>query len=164
MIERSALRSIGRVRVNHALEHACITILSGRVNNVVLRGRSNRHGFYVWGDVPTEAVESAAAEALQRLSNGEAELAIHPFCGTNLAVSGLLAGTASAIALKSARKGEGLPASILAALLALLAAQPIGFWTQRTLTTSSRVGHARIVSVKRKRLLGQTLHFVSTSQ
>ena len=43
------------------------------------------------GDVPTEQVESAVREALQRLKAGERGLAVHPNCGTNLATTGLLA-------------------------------------------------------------------------
>ena len=164
MIEISVLSSIGRrVRVNHGLEHATISILSRRLSNVVLRGRSNRAGFYVFGDVSTAAVTEAVHEALTRLQSGESELAIHPFCGTNLAVAGLLSGTASAVAVRVARKGESLPASILAALIGLALAQPIGFWAQRKLTTESQVGSLRIVSVAEKRFLGKRLHFVSTA-
>src|SRR5579872_1401876 len=165
MGEVSVLNSIGRrVRVNHAVEHATITILSGRLTDVVLRGRSNRNGFWVAGDVSASAIEDAATEALQRLRAGQSELAIHPFCGTNLAVGGLLAWTASLAAVKMARKGESLPASILAALIGLAVSQPLGIWVQRYLTTSADVGGLRIESVREKRLLGRRLHFVRTVQ
>jgi len=150
--------------VNHALEHATITLLSGRITDVVLRGRSNRNGFYVVGDVSASVITEAVGEALERLRAGESDLAIHPFCGTNLAVAGLLTGTASAFAARSARKSDGYPAAILAALVALAISQPLGYWAQRNLTTEGNVGHLRVLSVDEKRFLGKRLHFVSTSQ
>ncbi len=164
MIDWAVLGAVGhRVRTNHALEHATITILSGRFSHVTLRGRSNRHGFYVMGEVPRDEVSSAASDALQRLNAGQSELAVHPFCGTNLAVSGTLAGLASAIAARANRRDGAYPMAILAGLLAVLVAQPLGIWTQRHLTTQSDVRGLRIVDVETKRFLGKKLHFVHTT-
>jgi Domain of unknown function (DUF6391) len=165
MIDWTVLDSVGRrVRVNHALEHATITILSHRVGNVVLRGRSNRKGFYITGDVSSETIGAAAGEALERLRSGQSELAIHPFCGTNLAVSGLLAGVSAATAARLGRRSGTYPSAVLGALLALLVAQPVGFWVQRHLTTQSDVRDLRVVDVERKFILGKSLHFVLTAQ
>ena len=86
------LTHVDRVRRNHALEHAAISIVTERHPTVFLSGRSNRKGFYVFGDIETDELESAVGEALRRLRSGEAELAIHPRCGTNLAVAGILSG------------------------------------------------------------------------
>jgi hypothetical protein len=152
------------MRVNHALEHATITILSQRVQSGVLRGRSNRKGFYIMGDVADDAIRPAADEALARLRSGESDLAIHPFCGTNVAVSGLLAGVSAAAAGRAARRGGVYPAAVLAALFALLAAQPLGFWTQRHLTTNSEVRGLHIIGIEKKSILGKPLHFVRTTQ
>jgi hypothetical protein len=165
-MEISALKAVGRrVRVNHALEHATITLLSSRLpRGIVLRGRSNRRGFYVIGNISADEIRSATLDAIRRLSSGESDLAIHPFCGTNLAVAGLLSGTASAIAVRMARKRENIPASILAALVALAVSQPLGLWAQRRITTESHVGHIRLISVTEKRFLGKKLHFVLTAQ
>jgi hypothetical protein len=165
MIDWTVLDSVGRrTRVNHALEHATITILSNRVGNGVLRGRSNRSGFYITGDVTAEKIAQAAGEALQRLQAGQSELAIHPFCGTNLAVSGLLAGVSAATAGRLGRRSGTYPSAVLGALLALLVAQPLGFWVQRHLTTQSDVRDLRVVGVEHKSFLGKSLHFVRTAE
>src|SRR5947207_14743912 len=73
-----------RVRRNHALEHATITILSGMVPNLTVSDRSFSNAFVNFGDVDLGLLRRAADEALSRLQAGEAELAIHANCGTGL--------------------------------------------------------------------------------
>jgi len=160
---RSAGLAGSRVRRNHALEHATITILSGRVPNVVLRGRSNRNGFYVTGQVTAAEIRSAADDALSRLQSGQSELAIHPFCGTNLAVTGTLSGLAAALAARVNRRAGTYPSAVLAALIAVMAAQPLGIWAQRYLTTNANPGSLHIEGVEQRSFLGRRLHFVRTS-
>src|SRR5436309_14555054 len=75
-----------RIRQNHALEHATITILSGYVPNLRISARSSSRGFIIFGDVDLGQLRRALDEALRRLQAGEAELAIHPNCGTNVVV------------------------------------------------------------------------------
>ncbi|MGH2509076.1 MAG: DUF6391 domain-containing protein, partial [Ktedonobacteraceae bacterium] len=75
-----------RVRQNHALEHATITIFSTLVPNLRVSARSTSRGFTVFGDVDLSQLRRALDEALHRLQAGEADLAIHPNCGTNLVV------------------------------------------------------------------------------
>src|SRR5215470_6979463 len=75
-----------RIRQNHALEHATITILSGMVHDLRVSARSSSSGFIILGDVDLGLLRRALDEALRRLQAGEAELAIHPNCGTNLVV------------------------------------------------------------------------------
>src|SRR5260370_39939288 len=72
-----------RIRQNHALEHATITILSGMVPDLRVSARSSSSGFIILGDVDLGLLRRALDEALRRLQAGEAELAIHPNCGTN---------------------------------------------------------------------------------
>ena len=63
------------VRPNHALEHGTVSLLIGRLGpSLRLAGRAVPDGFYIYGKVPTEAIESSAAEALARLKGGEAAL------------------------------------------------------------------------------------------
>src|SRR6266481_7928928 len=76
-----------RIRQNHALEHATITILSGMVPDLRVSARSSSSGFIILGDVDLGLLRRALDEALRRLQAGEAELAIHPNCGTNIFVS-----------------------------------------------------------------------------
>jgi len=141
---------VGSVRRNHALEHATISILLGRLGpGVRMVGRATRNGFYVYGDVPTDRLEEAAAEGLARLKRGEAGLAVSPLCGTNLAVAGLLAGLASYLAVASRNsRVDSLPRALMAAMLAVLAAQPLGSLAQKYFTTSPELAGVRIVSVE----------------
>ncbi len=140
---------INAVRRNHALEHATISILLSRHGQQRVVGRAVPDGFYIYGNIPTERLESLSAEALERMQRGEAQLAVSPLCGTNLVVAGVLAGLGSYAALGSGNRGlGGVPAAIVAATLAVLAAQPLGRLVQKHYTTSPDLGGVSIVSVK----------------
>src|SRR5690606_7261842 len=80
------------VRRNHALEHATLAILSEKNPRLRMAGYSDPKGFWLAGEIETEKVEEAVQEALQRMRGGEATLAVHPHCGTNLVTTGFLAG------------------------------------------------------------------------
>src|SRR5512139_1244811 len=96
------------VRQNHALEHATMHILTWRHPYTRLMGRSSPSGFYIYGPVTTEAVADAA---------GEAHLAVHPRCGTNLVVTSTLVGTAAFVATlgRPRNKLDRLPVALMAA-------------------------------------------------
>src|SRR5258708_12382845 len=79
-----------RIRQNHALEHATITVLSGMVPDLSISARSSSTGFIIFGNVDLGLLRRALDEALRRLQAGEASLAIHPNCATNLAVAASL--------------------------------------------------------------------------
>jgi hypothetical protein len=81
------------VRQVHALEHATVWSLSqqsGQADNESLGGLSTEQGFYLYGQVQTTEVRRAVQTALDRITCGEWDLAIHPRCGTNLSVGMLL--------------------------------------------------------------------------
>jgi hypothetical protein len=142
-------RVINSVRRNHALEHATISLLLNRHGPVRVVGRAVPDGFYIYGDIPTERLRELADEALIRLQRGEAHLAVSPLCGTNIAVAGVLAGLGSYIALGAGpRRLGGISGAILAAMLAVLASQPLGRLVQKHYTTSPDLEGVRIVSVK----------------
>ena len=156
---------IGLVRRNHALEHATVAILMGRLDpGVRMLGRATGNGFYIYGDVPTERVEESAAEGLERLKRGEATLAVSPLCGTNLAVAGLLAGAASLLALGNRSRLERLPNVLLSAMVAVLAAQPLGRLVQRYVTTSPDLADMEIVGIRRGEHGAARYHKVETRQ
>lgn len=140
---------LARLKRNHALEHATIYVLSQRHWNLRVIGRSDPWGFTLIGQVSTEDIVAAAQEALARLQAGEKELAVHPHCGTNLAVSALLASFSSFIAMggKSQSRWEKLPRVLLATMGALLVAQPLGLWTQQHITTAPFLAQAEIKSI-----------------
>jgi Domain of unknown function (DUF6391) len=98
------LKEILMLRQVHALEHATVWLLSqpraGRfisllpcnfhVDNESLGGLSTEEGFFLYGDVNISNLRRAVTNGLQRLKDGEWELAVHPRCGTNVSVSMLL--------------------------------------------------------------------------
>lgn len=140
------------VRQNHALEHATIHILSRHNPYQPLAGRSTHLGFYIYGSLTTEEVASAASEALVRLQQGEEYLAIHPRCGTNLALTSIMAGTAAfgATLGRPRSKLDRLPLALMAATLAAIVAQPLAHRIQEEVTTSPEVDGVYIASVTRQ--------------
>ncbi len=140
---------ISSVRRNHALEHATIAVLASKVGrDLRLVGRATRSGFYLYGDMTEERVRESAVEALHRLRRGEAHLAISSMCGTNLAVAGILAGLSSLLALGNRSRIERVPNVLLASMLAVLAAQPLGRLVQKHVTTDPDLSDVELVSIR----------------
>ncbi|MGD2207395.1 MAG: DUF6391 domain-containing protein [Anaerolineae bacterium] len=148
----SILHLVNVVRQNHALEHATIHVLSQRYPYTRLMGRSTPSGFFVYGPLSAEEVADAAAEALARLQQGEAYLAVHPRCGTNLAVTGVMAGTAAfgATMGRSRSKLERLPLVLMAATLGAIVAQPLARRIQEQITTTPEVDGVYLKNVSRQ--------------
>ena len=160
-----------RVRRNHGLEHATIHILNQ--SKYSLSGRSSDQGFVLLGEVPTEQVESAVVEALERMKAGEHKLAIHPNCGTNLVTTGFLATLVAFLGFagRGRRSGwERFPTMMIAIMAVVLLSTPLGMSLQRYFTTEGDPGEMEFVSVTREDKTlpfnGQqlTLHRVVTSQ
>ena len=155
---------LASVRRNHALEHATIAVLLGKVGpNTRLVGRATTDGFYIYGNVPTEKIRESAAEALARMKGGESQLAVSPLCGTNLAVAGILAGLASLLALGNRSRWERAPNVLMAAVVAVVGAQPLGRIVQRYVTTSPEVQDLEIVDVTASGRGVLSLHKVKTA-
>jgi hypothetical protein len=157
-----------RTRRNHALEHATIHLLSARLPHTPMVGRSDSRGFYLYGNVPTDSLESAAFDALDRLRSGEHQLAIHPNCGTNLLTSGLFAGAVAFFALLGTSQSRWrdrlsrLPLAIFGTTMALIVSQPVGAAAQRYITTMGDPGAMEIVGIHRIRRGRNGLHRVLT--
>ena len=154
-------RVIETVRRNHALEHATITLMLARNGPMRVVGRAGTDGFYVYANVTTDKLREFANEALDRLQKGEAQLAVSPLCGTNIAVAGILAGSAAFLAAGTRRSSlDGLSKAITAAMVALVAAQPLGRLVQKHYTTSADLDGVRIVSVDP---ISSSIHKVRTT-
>jgi hypothetical protein len=125
-------------------------------------GRSTPFGFYLYGDLQTEHVEHFAHEALERLRGGESSLAVSPFCGTNYATAGILAGVGALVAVGNGNRWERLPRVILAALVGTLAGFSLGREVQRYVTTSPDVDGMRIQRVERLGERPVQAHYVET--
>lgn len=156
---------ITALRQNHALEHATIALLINRLGlHRKMAGYATTTGFYLYGDVPTEAIQEAATEGLARLQRGESELAVSPFCGTNVSVAGMMAGISCFLALGSKNRGLRLPLAILAATWAIIAARPIGRMAQKHLTTSADLSGVRIKRITRRGTDTRILHKIEVTR
>jgi hypothetical protein len=144
-----------RVRQNHALEHATVTILANDLPGLSVSARSNTRGFMIFADLDPALVRRAADEALERLRAGEAELAIHPNCGTNLAVGMSLALLGSLWSLTAMRQRTRLASALGSVAASFMIARPLGSLAQKYLTTQPNLDDVRIVDVRSRRLFGR---------
>ena len=155
--------AISRVRRNHALEHATVSVLLAGDMRPPLGGYSTTGGFFVIGSTTLEDVSEAAGEALSRLKDGERELAVSPFCGTNLATAALLAGAVATLVMgRSDKRLQRLPTAGMAIVAATMLARPIGNALQRRYTTLSDAREVEINGVRRVWAGPLTVHRVST--
>ena len=154
-----------RTRSNHGLEHATIALLIQRMAVMgILAGNATPGSFFIYGNVSTEEVERCAAEALERLGSGQEELAVSPFCGTNLVVGAALASAGAIAALHLAgRNPGGWTRAFTNALVGLVLARPLGRLVQRRYTTSADVAGMSVSGVSRWQLGSLTIHRVSTA-
>ncbi len=150
------------VRENHALEHATIVLLSKRYPDIRFSGISFARGFFVFGEVPTEAVRPAADQALALLRGDHPDMAIHERCGTNLAVAGILTSFSAMSVARLRRPYNNFNNVLLATTAAMIAARPLGLLVQRYLTTRTPASNMRIVKLTRLSLFGAPAHFVTT--
>jgi hypothetical protein len=144
---------VKRTRRNHGLEHATVHILSKRIKNVPMMGRSSDRGFVLFADVPQPDVESAVREALRRMKNGEHSLAVHPGCGTSRLTSGFLTSMVAIVGLTGATWRTAfnrLPFLMVMMMLTALFAEPLGLSLQRYFTTEGDPGDMEIVSITKK--------------
>ncbi|MEX2373699.1 MAG: DUF6391 domain-containing protein [Dehalococcoidia bacterium] len=144
-------RWLDDVRRNHALEHATVAVLFARRGPQRLAGRASGDGFFIIGNIEATLLASCADEALTRLRGGEANLAISPMCGTNLAVTGAVCAAFTMVALKRnadrgvrQKFGDAVSASTVGALLS----QPLGRIVQEQITTRPDLERTEIVRIR----------------
>jgi hypothetical protein len=137
-------------RRNHALEHATLHVLA-RSYRTSMAGHSNPTGFFLLGDLTTEDVKVAVAEAFDRLNAGESRLAVHPGCGTNIATTALLAGTFAWAPIRGARSLRWrlllIPLAIVFGVFGYLVSKPLGPWLQAYITTEADLGNMQVMDV-----------------
>lgn len=161
---------IVNIRRNHGLEHATIHLLSEKHPHLSMVGRSDLTGFVLYGAVETDDVREAALEALSRMNAGEAELAVHPRCGTIIAVTGIMTGLAAFLSLLlfgRARKRlelAAIPEVILATTIAALFAQPMGLLVQERFTVTGNPGTLAIQEITRSATKKMVVHRITTVQ
>jgi hypothetical protein len=153
-----------RIRQNHALEHATITILSRMVPNLSVSARSSSDGFIIFGDVDLGQLRRALDEALRRLQAGEAELAIHPNCGTNLAVGVTLVTLGTLMGMASSRTRTRIATAAASSFAGWAAARPLGEYVQKHFTTLPDLRGVRVTDIARRKFFGFTFIDVRTVQ
>ena len=145
------------------MEHGTITVLLERGARAPLAGNATPAGFYIYGRMSRDEVSSAASEALRRLTSGDRELAVSPYCGTNLVVGALVAGILSAIIMGRSKSRLGsVPAVTTAILVSTMLGRPLGNMVQRRYTTLDHVEGVSITGIRGFRLGRLTVHWVGT--
>ena len=153
-----------RVRQNHALEHATVTILSGMMPNLSINARSFSDGFIIFRDLDLGQLRRAVDEALQRLQAGEAQLAIHPNCGTNLAVGISLMTIGTMLGMGSSSTRTRVASAAASSFAGWMAARPLGEFVQKHFTTLPDLKGVRVTDIFRRNMLGLTVIEVRTIQ
>jgi hypothetical protein len=153
-----------RVRQNHALEHATITILSGMIPDLSINARSFSEGFIIFRDLDLSLLRRAVDEALRRLQAGEAHLAIHPNCGTNLAVGITLMTVGTMLGMASSNTRTRVTTAAASSVAGWAAARPVGELVQKHFTTLPDLKGVRVTEIFRRNILGMTVIEVRTVQ
>ncbi|MCD8488284.1 MAG: DUF6391 domain-containing protein [Desertifilum sp.] len=163
------LKEILMLRQVHALEHATVWVLSNQTPNGVptteenaLGGMSTDEGFYLYGNVQIAQLRCAVQTALERITRGEWDLAVHPRCGTNLSVGMLLAAGVAVGTHLILPKGpiEQLLALGVAATAATQLAPDVGSLAQRYITTAIPFNLEIAEIAATQDLWGRSAHFV----
>jgi hypothetical protein len=142
---------VASVRRNHALEHATVSLLIGRLGpDIRVVGRASGDGFFLYGDIPSELLGQCVQEALTRLKRGEAFWAVTPHCGTNIATTGVLTGLATLAVTAGGQSKDRVSRAILVSMLAVVVSQPVGRMIQRYLTTSADLADTEIVAIEQR--------------
>ena len=153
-----------RIRQNHALEHATITILSGYIPDLRVSARSSSRGFIIFGDMDLGQLRRALNEALSRLQAGESQLAIHPNCGTNLVVGFTMLTFGTLLGMTSSRARTRVASAALSSVAGLMAARPLGELVQKYVTTLPDLEGVHVTDIFRRTILGFTVVEVRTVQ
>ena len=153
---------LAATRRNHAIEHATIHILSRMRPQTNMAGRSNSRGFIIYGQLSTDILQEAVAEAIFRISSGESHLAIHPNCGTNLVTTAVLSSTATLLASAGRQRhlADRVAAGLVGAMVGVFAAQFLGNGLQEWVTTCADLDDVKIVDIERRQIGQRVLHRV----
>ena len=161
------MNAVAHIRKNHAMEHATIHLLTKAKPGISVSGYSLIKGYWLLGRVELEDVQKAAEMALARLNNGEKKLAVHPNCGTNLAVIGLCTAAAAMVTTMDMKEDDSFmsrfSAYATAGLIGALAGKPLGPKVQERFTTDADVKDISIISINCSTLRGTPAFFIRTA-
>ena len=143
--------TLRRVRRNHALEHATVTLMLEEGVRGPLGGYSTPWGFFIVGNLSTEQLSRIVGEALGSLRAGRSEMAISPHCGTNMAVAAIISGALTRLVLGRRKSGrwKRLPLVMGAVVVGAALSRPVGNAIQRRYTTLSEMDGLEVVEVRK---------------
>ena len=137
------------VRRNHAIEHATVTLMLERGVPAPMGGYSIGPGFVIWSRGSIDDVALAAQDALDLLKAGNSDLAISPYCGTNIVTFALVGALAARIFAGRKRTFWSIVrGSVAAVLAATLLGRPLGRLLQRHCTTLPYVEAVKLVEIR----------------
>ncbi len=141
---KALLRS-SRARQNLALMHGLSNLLASRGIGPVT-GYSSPQGFCVQGALEEHLIYETALEALQRLRNGERELAVSSVCPTSKLISNLSV-TLLLMLLLALSHQAGLLSLFLAALAGQVLGPVLSPWLQKAFLATRGLDGLQILSV-----------------
>jgi len=98
------------------------------------------------------------------LQAGEAELAIHPNCGTNLVVGMSVVTIGTLLGMTSSRARTRIASTAASSFAGYAAAGPLGQFLHRHFTTLPDLKGVRVTDIFRRKILGFTIVEVRTVQ
>ena len=139
-----------RVRKNHGLEHATVTVLMEKGVRPPMGGYSTPGGFFIFSKASEGLVSESVIQAYSRMAAGEHDLAVSPYCGTNLA-TGMLLGSFLFGRMMGKRSARGkllrLPVALVAFGLGMALGRPVGNALQRRFTTLGDVSDGEVLGI-----------------
>lgn len=140
-----------RVRINHAIEHATANVLEEKYGVDKVSGLAFKDGFKLMGYLPdSSTLMRASQEALQRLRNGESNLALHPRCGTSIIIGQFLFALMFVIYFLFSHHFSIIEI-LIGFLLTMTLSTPLGLLAQKFLTTSTDVDGMYLSSISMDR-------------
>ncbi len=128
-----------QVRRNHALEHATANVLEEKFPQAYVGGMAFKDGFQLFGRIPPAMhLMQAAREGLQRLKQGETNLALHPRCGTSIMIGQVMFALVFLFVFFFMHHFNILEI-FLFFLFSAIVSRPLGLLAQKYITTSTDV-------------------------
>ena len=162
------ITALTHMRKNHAIEHATIHLLSKMLPGRRFSGVALPTGFWIAGVADLEDIRKAAEVGLARLANGEARLAVHPNCGTNIVVSAFIGAAASLTALElhdddeECGLGDTFSSLLAGGMIGAFAGRPLGPRAQQYVTTDADVSGMSIAGITCHFLRNFTAFYIQT--
>ena len=161
-----AVPAVDRTRRNHGLEHATLTMLARRNPQLRLVGRSTAAGFYLYGNVSTEAVQVRWPKPSSTCRTARPSW---PSTRTAAPTLSSLASrppapptSVSSAPITGASVGAGCPWWPSFPPWPSWPRQPVGLAVQRDITTSGDMRDLAVTRIERNQTGAFVTHFVGT--